>query len=68
LAKIRGDMVSRTTGMRTVASLKSVKTLLADLKASIRASLRYFQTLNYKVKSIIEGRESLPNETATVGM
>ena len=29
---------------------------LADLKASIRASLCYFQTLRHKVKSIIEGR------------
>jgi transposase len=29
---------------------------LADLKASLRASLCYFQTLRHKVKSIIEGR------------
>jgi hypothetical protein len=29
---------------------------LADLKASIRASLCYFQTVRHKVKSIIEGR------------
>jgi transposase len=29
---------------------------LADLKASIRASLRYFQTVRNKVKSIIQGR------------
>ena len=29
---------------------------LADLKASIRASLSYFQTMRHKVKSIIEGR------------
>ena len=29
---------------------------LADLKASIRASLCYFQTLRHKVKSIIQGR------------
>lgn len=29
---------------------------LADRKASIRASLRYFQTVRHKVKSIIEGR------------
>jgi hypothetical protein len=29
---------------------------LADLKASIRASLCYFQTVRHKVKSIIDGR------------
>jgi transposase len=29
---------------------------LADLKASIRASLSYFQTVRHKVKSLIEGR------------
>jgi hypothetical protein len=29
---------------------------LADLKASLRASLCYFQTMRHKVKSIIEGR------------
>jgi DDE superfamily endonuclease len=29
---------------------------LADLKASLRASLSYFQTVRHKVKSIIEGR------------
>ena len=29
---------------------------LADLKASLRASLGYFQTVRHKVKSIIEGR------------
>ena len=29
---------------------------LADLKASLRASLRYFQTMRPKVKSILEGR------------
>jgi transposase len=29
---------------------------LADLKASLRASLGYFQTMRQKVKSIIEGR------------
>ena len=29
---------------------------LADLKASVRASLCYFQTMRHKVKSIIEGR------------
>ena len=29
---------------------------LADLKTSLRASLRYFQTVRQKVKSIIEGR------------
>jgi transposase len=29
---------------------------LADLKASIRASLCYFQTMRHKVKSLIEGR------------
>jgi hypothetical protein len=29
---------------------------LADLKASIRASLCYFQTVRHKVKSLIEGR------------
>ena len=29
---------------------------LADLKASLRASLSYFQTMRHKVKSIIEGR------------
>jgi hypothetical protein len=29
---------------------------LADLKASLRASLCYFQTMRQKVKSIIEGR------------
>jgi transposase len=29
---------------------------LADLKASLRASLSYFQTVRQKVKSIIEGR------------
>lgn len=30
---------------------------LADLKASLRASLCYFQTLRHKVKSILEGRQ-----------
>jgi len=35
---------------------------LADLKASIRASLCYFQTVRHKVKSIIEGR---PKRKAT---
>ncbi|MBN9587373.1 MAG: transposase [Alphaproteobacteria bacterium] len=29
---------------------------LADLKASLRSSLSYFQTVRHKVKSIIEGR------------
>jgi transposase len=29
---------------------------LADLKASLRASLCYFQTMRHKVKSILEGR------------
>jgi transposase len=29
---------------------------LADLKASLRASLCYFQTMRHKVKSLIEGR------------
>jgi transposase len=29
---------------------------LADLKASVRATLCYFQTMRHKVKSIIEGR------------
>jgi len=29
---------------------------LADMKASLRASLSYFQTVRHKVKSIIEGR------------
>ena len=29
---------------------------LADLKASLRASLCYFQTMRHKVKSIVEGR------------
>ena len=29
---------------------------LADLKASLRASLSYFQTMRHKVKSILEGR------------
>ena len=29
---------------------------LADLKSSLRASLRYFQTVRHKVRSIIEGR------------
>jgi hypothetical protein len=28
----------------------------ADLKASLRASLSYFQTVRHKVKSIIYGR------------
>jgi hypothetical protein len=35
---------------------------LADLKASLRASLCYFQTMRHKVKSIIEGR---PKRKAT---
>jgi transposase len=35
---------------------------LADLKASLRASLCYFQTMRHKVKSIIEGR---PRRKAT---
>jgi len=35
---------------------------LADLKASLRASLSYFQTVRHKVKSIIEGR---PKRKAT---
>jgi transposase len=35
---------------------------LADLKASLRASLSYFQTMRHKVKSIIEGR---PKRKAT---
>ena len=35
---------------------------LADLKASLRASLCYFQTVRHKVKSIIEGR---PRRKAT---
>jgi transposase len=30
--------------------------MLANLKASLRASLCYFQTMRHKVKSIIEGR------------
>jgi transposase len=29
---------------------------LADLKASLRSSLCYFQTMRHKVKSIIQGR------------
>jgi hypothetical protein len=29
---------------------------LADLKSSLRASLRYFQTMRHKVKSIVAGR------------
>jgi transposase len=35
---------------------------LADLKASLRASLSYFQTMRHKVKSLIEGR---PKRNAT---
>ena len=35
---------------------------LADLKASLRASLCYFQTMRHKIKSIIEGR---PKRKAT---
>lgn len=35
---------------------------LADLKASLRASLSYFQTMRQKVKSILEGR---PKRKAT---
>lgn len=31
---------------------------LADLKASLRASLSYFQTVRHKVESLIEGRSS----------
>ena len=34
---------------------------LADLKSSLRASLRYFQTMRHKVKSLIDGR---PKRTA----
>jgi transposase len=36
---------------------------LADLKASLRASLSYFQTLRHKVQSIIAGRPKKRNTT-----
>ena len=43
-------------GLRRRATHNRLFDSLADLKASVRASLRYFQTTRHKVKSLIEGR------------
>ena len=42
--------------LRRRATHNRVFDRLADLKASLRASLCYFQTMRHKVKSILEGR------------
>jgi hypothetical protein len=42
--------------LRRRATHKRLFDTLADLKASLRASLCYFQTMRPKVKSILEGR------------